>query len=67
MSKDKSEVVVLEKDLQKSADDTVIVTTSKSHQTSAEAGVSQQFLKLAKKLAIDGALLPEDNQMLIED
>ncbi|MCJ8294269.1 MAG: TIGR03899 family protein [Colwellia sp.] len=67
MSKDKSEVVVLEKDLQKSGDDTVIVTTNKSHQTSVEAGVSQQFLKLAKKFAIDGALLPEDKQMLIED
>ena len=67
MSKDKSEVVLLEKDLQKSGDDKVIVTTSKSTENSVEAGVSQQFFKLAKKFAIDGALLPEDKQMLIED
>lgn len=67
MSKDKSEVVVLGKNLQKAGDDTVIVTTHKSRQASAEAGVSQQFLKLAKKFAIDGALLPEDKQILIED
>ena len=67
VSKDKSEVVLLEKDLQKSGDDKVIVTTSKSTENSVEAGVSQQFFKLAKKFAIDGALLPEDKQMLIED
>ncbi|KGJ89798.1 TIGR03899 family protein [Colwellia psychrerythraea] len=67
MSKKKAEVVVLEKDLHKSQDETEIVTTNKSRQSSAEGGVSQQFLKLAKKFAIDGALLPEDKQMLIED
>lgn len=67
MSKEKSDVVVLEADLQKGEQDTRIVTSTKSRQNSADAGVSQQFLKLAKRFAIDGALLPEDKQMLIED
>jgi len=67
VSKDKSEVVVVNKDLKKPSRDTDIVTSNKSRQNSAEVGVSQQFLKLAKKFAIDGALLSEDKQMLIED
>ncbi|WP_057830119.1 TIGR03899 family protein [Colwellia sp. TT2012] len=63
MNKEKSTVLVPEKD----ADDTLIVTTNKLSHTPDEAAVSQQFFKLAKKFAIDGALLPEDKQMLIED
>jgi len=67
VSKDKSDVVILEKDVNKDGDNTAIVKSNKSTQNSAEAGVSQQFLKLAKRFVIDGALLPEEKQMLIED
>ncbi|PKI17239.1 TIGR03899 family protein [Colwellia sp. 12G3] len=67
MSKDKSEVLILEKDVQKAGDETAIVKSNKSSQHSAEIGVSQQFMKLAKRFVIDGALLPEEKQMLIED
>lgn len=67
MSKEKSEVVVLESEIKKTVAESNIVTANKSRQNTAEVGVSQQFLKLAKKFAIDGALLPEDKQMLIED
>ena len=67
VTKDKLDVVVLEKDVKKTGDDTAIIKSNKSSQNSAEAGVSQQFLKLAKRFVIDGALLPEDKQMLIED
>lgn len=67
MSKDKLDVVALEKDVKKVSDETVIVNTNKSTQNSTESGVSLQFLKLAKRFVIDGALLPEEKQMLIED
>ena len=67
MSKEKSDVVILEKDIKKEGDDAEIVKNNKSTQNSAEADVSQQFLKLAKRFVIDGALLPEEKQMLIED
>ncbi len=67
MSKNKSDVVILETDSKKEGDDTVIVKDSKSTQNSAETGSSQPFLQLAKSFAIDGALLPEEKQMLIED
>jgi len=67
VSNEKSEVEILEKDVIKKSDDTAIVNSDKSIQNSVEAGISQQFFKLAKKFAIDGALLPEEQQMLIED
>ncbi len=67
VSKDKLDIVILEKDVKKKGDDTAIAKSNKSTQNSTEAGVSQQFLKLAKRFVIDGALLPEDKQMLIED
>ena len=67
MSKDKLDVVILDKDVKKKGDDTAIVKSNKSTQNSTEAGVSQQFLKLAKRFVIDGAMLPEEKQMLIED
>jgi len=67
VSKDKSDVVILEKDVKNDGDNTAIVKSNKSTQNSTEAGASQQFLKLAKRFVIDGALLPEEKQMLIED
>ena len=67
MSKEKSEVIILEKSIKKEKLATGIVTSKESSKNSTEAGVSQPFFKLAKKFAIDGALLPEDKQMLIED
>jgi uncharacterized repeat protein (TIGR03899 family) len=66
VSKDKLKVVALEKDVKKVSDDTAIVNTNQSNQNSTESGVSLQFLKLAKRFVIDGALLPEE-KMLIED
>lgn len=67
VSKDKLDIVILEKDVKKKGDDTAIAKSNKSTQNSTEAGVSQQFLKLAKRFVIDGAMLPEEKQMLIED
>jgi len=67
VSKDKLEDVTPKKNVTKQSGDTGIIKTNKPTQNSAETGVSQQFLKLAKRFAIDGALLPEEKQMLIED
>jgi len=67
VSKEKSGVVALEKEAEKRTGDTVLIKAKKSDKNSTEAGVSQQFFKLAKRFAIDGALLPEEEQMLIED
>jgi uncharacterized repeat protein (TIGR03899 family) len=67
VNKGKLDVVTLKKDVINHADDTAIIKSNKSTQNTAETGVSQQFLKLAKRFVIDGALLPEDKQMLIED
>ncbi len=67
MSKDKSEVVVLEKDIKNESNDTEVVTSNVISNSSVEDSVSPQFLKLAKRFAIDGALVPEEQQTLIED
>ncbi|WP_019029502.1 TIGR03899 family protein [Colwellia piezophila] len=67
MSKEKSEVSVSEVPPKQEGADTVISTGSTFRQSSPEAGASQQFLKLAKKFAIDGALVAADKQLLIED
>jgi len=67
VSKEKSEVVVLEKDTQEDGDVTAISKSNKSAKKSAETANSQPFLKLAKRFAIDGALLADEKQMLIED
>lgn len=67
MSKEKSEDEILEKGHQAEGESKVITISNKSHQRSADSGVSLQFLKLAKMFIIDGALLPEDKQILIED
>ncbi len=45
--------------------ESVIIEAKKSK--SAESSASPQFLKLAKQFVIDGALLPSDKQMPIED
>jgi uncharacterized repeat protein (TIGR03899 family) len=67
VSKGKPEIVLIESHVEKEGDGTEIVKSNKSTQNSAEVGASQQFLKLAKRFVIDGALLPEEKQMLIED
>jgi len=67
MSSDKSEVMVHEKDLQQDKSETAVVTNNKSRNHTDEGSTSPQFLKLAKKFSIEGALLPEDQQILIED
>ena len=56
MSKDKSEVVVLENDINR---DSEIVNSDITPVQPVEESVSPQFLKLAKRFAIDGALLPQ--------
>jgi len=67
VSKEKSEVIVLEKDKSKKSNDTEIVGNKKTTQSPQDSGVSLQFMKLAKRFAIDGALLPAEKQSLIED
>ena len=67
MSKEKSEVVVLEKDITVEVESEAVITSTKSRKNSADNSVSQQLLKLAKTFVIDGGLLPEEKQMLIED
>lgn len=64
MSKDKSEVVVIDNDIN---GDSEIVNSDITPVQPVEESVSPQFLKLAKRFAIDGALLPEAQQTLIED
>jgi len=67
MNKEKSEVVILEKEVKAEGDVTTITKGNKSAQNSAESGVSLPFLKLAKRFAIDGGLVADEKQMLIED
>ncbi len=67
MNKEKSEVVILEKDVNEESEVTVITKSTKSAQSSAEVDVSQPFLKLAKRFVIDGGLVADEKQMLIED
>ncbi len=67
MNKERSNVVVVEKDVKESGDNTVITKSNKAAKESAEAGGSLQFLKLAKRFAIDGGLVADEKQMLIED
>ena len=67
MTKEQSEVIVVDKSVIHETDSTAIVESNELNQHSAEGMVSAQFLKLAKRFAIDGALLPEEKQMLIED
>ncbi len=66
MDKEKAEVVVVENEQNKT---TNLELTQQDVPRSEKAGtkVSQQFFKLAKKLAVDGALLSESKQMPIED
>lgn len=47
--------------------ETLITTSDKPHDDTLEAGTSPQFFKLAKKFMIDGSILPEEQQTLIED
>ena len=44
-----------------------LVENESPNKKATESASSQQFLKLAKQFAIDGALLPSDKQMPIED
>jgi len=67
VNKEKSDVVILEKDVKEEGDGRAITKRKKSPQDSAEAGVSLAFLKLAKRFAIDGGLVADEKQMLIED
>lgn len=67
MTKEKSEVIVLSKEDLNDTDGKAIVEAKSHSKNSSDGTVSTQFLKLAKRFAIDGALLPEEKQMLIED
>jgi len=67
VNKEESEVVILKKDAKQEGDVTAITKSNKSAQNTADTGVSQPFLKLAKRFAIDGGLVADEKQMLIED
>ncbi|MBU2871437.1 TIGR03899 family protein [Colwellia sp. E2M01] len=67
MSRDKKEVIEHEQSISIDKKDTVVDSNATSQQHSSEANISPQFFKLAKSLAIDGALLPEDKQMHLEE
>jgi uncharacterized repeat protein (TIGR03899 family) len=67
VSKEKASVVVLEKDVKKGIESNAIIESNEPVESSSEAGVSPHFMKLAKRFAIDGGLLPEEQKMLIED
>lgn len=75
MKKDQTDVLVIDnnhsdeniiddKHANDSSKSEIIETTNSK---SAESSASPQFLKLAKQFVIDGALLPSDKQMPIED
>ena len=66
MDKEKAEVIVIENESSKKP--SVDLTEQKIENVqSTDTKVSQQFFKLAKKLAVDGRLLSENIQMPIED
>lgn len=67
MSQDNSGIVVRDQDRHEGAGEDIVVTNIKTNQHSAEGNSSSYLLKLAKKFVIDGALIPQDKQMLIED
>lgn len=65
MKKDKMPIATSD-----SSDANLTTTTAKDadkHQKTVENNTSQQFLKLTKLFAVDGALLPTEKQMPIED
>jgi uncharacterized repeat protein (TIGR03899 family) len=66
MDKEKAEVIVVENDL-KTTTKVELTEQDLLHYETPENKISQQFFKLAKKLAVDGALLSENKQMPIED
>jgi uncharacterized repeat protein (TIGR03899 family) len=66
MDKEMAEVIVVEEESSKKLTSNLTHPETINNQ-SIETKVSQQFFKLAKKLAIDGALLSENKQMPIED
>lgn len=66
MDKEKAEVVVIENEQNKTNNLELTQQDDPRSETTATK-VSQQFFKLAKKLAVDGALLSESKQMPIED
>ncbi|MEW6995277.1 TIGR03899 family protein [Colwelliaceae bacterium MEBiC 14330] len=76
MNKDKSEGnvikakhddIALENNSKSDSNTTEIAKSNVIPNGAKEDNISPQFLKLVKRFAIDGALLPEAQQMLIED
>lgn len=63
----KSEVVKLDQGDEGSKQAVVVSSQDKAKEDSPQAGNSQPVLDLAKKFAIAGALLPEEQQALIEE
>lgn len=64
MTVEKSQIVKSDEQLQQ--EETAVTIENNSSHSSTE-GSSSNFFKLAKKFVIDGALLPEDEHMLIEE
>lgn len=67
MSKNNSEIVEHGQKNHEGSSETSIAMNAKSQQNFSEERTSPQFFKLAKKFMIDGALLSQDKQTVIED
>ena len=67
MSRDKSEIVEHKEAVLTKDSGLILDNGTTSHQHSNEGSISPQFFKLAKKLAVDGALLPENKKIPIEE
>jgi len=64
---EKSETIIIEAKPGRKNSDNQIVESKTSETKTTESISSQHVLKLAKQFAIDGSLLPDDQQMPIED
>lgn len=67
LSKNDLDIVEHEQIKQDGTDDKPITMHDNSQKKFSKEGTSPQFFKLAKKFMIDGALLPEDKHIVIEE
>lgn len=66
MKKEKNPIIVVDEN-NKNGENQEIVIAEDTHSNQSDTSASQQFLKLASQFAIDGALLPPEKKMPIED
>jgi len=67
MTLDKNSQLVDQNKKSLEKDKATITTSASSSKKTPKPTSSQQFLQLARMFSIDGALLPEDKQLIIED